>query len=74
MKFAKDLQIPLTRSEVSELVRQRSTRQGNKPIDFMLFCELLNHCFFTIDINTEIQKKEQEIAVLGDSALLWSTE
>lgn len=74
MKFAKDFEMPASKQDILEIIRQKVTRGGNKHIDFMSFCELLNECFFKKEINEEIEKKKKDLEILQGSALLWSND
>lgn len=41
LKFCKDFKMPLSKIQQTEIVRKKSTRNGNKPIDFELFQEII---------------------------------
>jgi len=41
LKFCKDFKMPLSKIQQTEIVRKKSIRNGNKPIDFELFQEII---------------------------------
>jgi len=56
-----------------EIFRKKSIRK-NIPVDFELFIEILNECFFVKETEELIRRKQREIKVLDESNLRWSME
>jgi hypothetical protein len=74
LKFCKDFKMPLTKLQQTEIVRKKSIRNGNKPIDFELFQEIIKEHLFVKETIDKVQEKEKELKVLQESKLLWSNE
>jgi hypothetical protein len=66
--------MPLTKLQQTEIVRKKSIRNGNKPIDFELFQEIIKEHLFVKETIDKVQEKEKELKVLQESKLLWSNE
>ena len=66
--------MPLTKSQQTEIVRKKSIRNGNKPIDFELFQEIIKEHLFVKETIDKVQEKEKELKILQESKLLWSNE
>ena len=70
LKFCKDFQMPLTRAEQQDVARRKATRNGNQPIDFELFQELLKELFFQKEILEHIINIKEDAKRMAKSALL----
>jgi len=66
--------MPLTKLQQTEIVRKKSIRNGNKPIDFELFQEIIKEHLFVKETIDKVQEKEKELKILQESKLLWSNE
>ena len=56
--------MPLTKLQQTEIVRKKSIRNGNKPIDFELFQEIIKEHLFVKETIDKVQEKEKELKIL----------